>query len=239
MLEKGTRIGIIADLHNNFSRTKQALKFMGNLDILLCAGDFLNGFRQIENFKETYSQFAKIFSTYQNFFLVPGNHEIKDEKGGLGELEKCSIHKKVVDINGLTILGYGGGIKFPATGPSKEFYSTEKIYRTNVDELDFLLEKHYNETNERLDILLMHDITGLKGIINKHEPKIVITGHDHEQGREKISGTNTEWIKCGPVVPFDEKNIPLIGKSCYSFIEYDAESIRIGLSYFEKNKNLK
>ncbi len=121
----------------------------------------------------------------------------------------------------------------PSNGPDAHLYTRETKYQTNANELDKLLSDY----GQKVDILLLHDIAGLEEVVKRHEPKIVITGHNHEQGRETIFGT--EWVKCGPVVPFDERDIPSMGKSCYAFIEYDKDMMRIGLSYFEKNKKLK
>ena len=150
-------------------------------------------------------------------------------------MERFSIHKKSVEKNGQKIFGYGGGVNPPANGPDSRLYTPKTIYKTDANELDYLL----SEYGQKVDILLLHDIKGLEEVVKKHEPEIVITGHDHEQGRETIIGTDTEWIKCGPIVPFDERNVRLFGKSCYAFIESEGEAIRIGLSYFETNRRLR
>ncbi len=151
-------------------------------DIILCAGDFsLFG-------QEDDKILKKINSFRKKVFLVHGNHESLSRINTLCKKYKFIefIHKKIIDFNGFTFVGWGGG------GFSHNDYSFETLVRKNKSKLrnkKIVLLTHappYNTIVDYLDHAKIH--AGNKSFskfIKEYNVVLSVSGHLHETEKLK------------------------------------------------------
>ena len=175
-IEKEINILAIADIH--YLINEECFQKLENLkyDVCLLLGDI----------KLDYINIIKKYVT-GNIYGVLGNHD------GFGILEKANIeniHNKIIDVNGVKIIGFEGSSKYK-NGNHPLYTQKESMY----------IAKKMNEA----DILISHDSPyflyrrdvahcGLKGItkyIYKNRIGMNIHGHQHLNSSKKLKNGTT------------------------------------------------
>jgi hypothetical protein len=179
----------IADIHGDIGGVKAARKYAeqkGIKDILIL-GDFPKH-GVFDNIVMSMEQIKQIMELLKglNVHAIPGNCDPQNTPGLLEEYS-ANFHEKVIDIEGLTLVGFGGSNITPFGTPSE--YSENEIY----ERLKKLMPK-----KERV-ILAVHcppsdtecDKTGssthagssaIRRIIEEFSPDIALCSHIHEAG---------------------------------------------------------
>jgi Icc-related predicted phosphoesterase len=99
------KIYAFVDLHGDILALKHVISASKSADILVCAGD-------LSNFEQNLGRLIEQLSSLKKkCIIIPGNHESPDELK-----EVCSryddivyLHKGVLQLEGVTFIGYGGG----------------------------------------------------------------------------------------------------------------------------------
>jgi len=242
------RIVFIADTHNeHYSLMKRAVALAcedGPIDYLFHLGDFLHNFKGRPGVRDEpyvpYATAARRLDEIADEFglkgykVIPGNHEVKHPEKGLCELEKSSIHGKVINLEGYNFLGYGGGFNF-AQAQGWDFFNDAR-YRCDSEELGVLLEEN------DVDVLLLHQLEtksrdkSLRGVIEDSNVSMVISGHTHSHGYDFYG--NPMYASCGPIWPLDERSHQFknMGKSSYAVLEIDGKVARMRFYFFNKDR---
>ncbi len=168
------RIVVLGDVHNRDVDVPEG-------DVIVVAGDFTNV--GPVSFVERFLKRLK-----GRVLAIPGNMDTKDVLDFL-EKEGVSIHRKTVEINGLTFFGFGGSSTTPFNTPLE--FDDEEIERLI--------------SGFKADVAVFHDtpygffdwINGrsvgsmaIRRWIESVKPKIVFCAHIHEhKGVAKLNDT--------------------------------------------------
>lgn len=196
------RLLIVSDVHGRVEMLERVITREEH-DLLLIAGDMASysGMRDWRDVADV------IERTGTKAIAVPGNVDEPESIGSHLGGRFVVLHAGVVEVEGITVAGIGGGTGFPSLGHS--YYTDEHIGR----ELGKLEERL---GNRRLHILLTHtppygtkvDVlysgehagsVNLRNFIEARRPIINPCGHVHEaRGTDRIGATVV--INPGPLM---------------------------------------
>jgi uncharacterized protein len=184
------------DLHQDLQdleRVKKKIKKV-EIDCIICLGDFTIFSNYTKEVLELINDLGK------RTLLIHGNHE--DEK----EIEKlCKkfpniefAHKKIITIEGVTFLCYGGG-GFAEREP--EFRKFVKEHNAEIKEKNKLvLVTHAPPLNSALDEVGPDWHVGVRDyadFIEKYSPIVALSGHIHETFKRKQVKNKTLLVNPG------------------------------------------
>lgn len=179
------RILAFTDLHGNKKMLEDLEKTVRteNPDIIICAGDFTNFERKMEEILFDINMLGK------PVLLIHGNHEDSENVQDIVQLFDYIkfIHKKPFKIGKYEILGFGGG-GFSQTDKEFEKYSKKIGTKKNL-----ILVTHAPPYGTKLDFL--HNAhrgnRSFSNFIRKTQPLLAISGHLHETSgvQDKIGKT--------------------------------------------------
>ena len=193
---------VISDLHGNMDMLDKMEGIFKEADAVLFAGDFA----RFGDSSTGLPTLEKLCTMHDSIYAVIGNC---DDPDFLKELEKrdISVEKTLTSLDGLSLIGSGGGSKFTGTTPFE---------RTDEELLsDFAMVTQQGEGEWNNLIVIMHNppkdtdcdrvesgahvgSAGLRKFIEDYKPLAVVTGHIHESaGSSKIGGTTV--INPGPL----------------------------------------
>jgi uncharacterized protein len=188
------KILAFVDTHGSvaaFKRIKE-LTEKAKPEIMVCAGDVSIFGQNLDMIMQRYSS-LKI-----PLLVIHGNHESEDEMKA-----SCSlfnnvhfIHKKTVEQDGFTFVGYGGG----------GFAQKDPRFNTFSDNIKHKLDKpiilviHGPPFDTNLDNLSgsHHGSKSYRQFIDIHKPALVICGHLHENSGKIDRLGKTVLVNPGP-----------------------------------------
>ncbi len=147
----------------------------GDIDFVLCTGDFSTFGRGAVTVLEAFQRLGK------KFYVIPGNHE---EGSGWDEFLKkfpgcVNLHLQAIAIGTYLFLGYGGG---GFTPEDPRFRKIARQWYGNFQGKKIIFVTHGPPLGTKLD-LLHDDHVGNKdyrAFILRMKPKLAISGHLHE-----------------------------------------------------------
>lgn len=196
------RLLIVADIHGRVEALERIITSEEH-DLLLIAGDMASysGMRDWRDVAEV------IEKTGTRAVAVPGNVDGIDSVGTHLNGRFVVIHADIVEIDGITIAGIGGGTGFPSLGYS---HFTDEHIGEALRELEkklgdktvHILLTHTPPYGTKVDVLYSGEHAGsvnLRNFIEAKQPIINACGHVHEaRGTDKIG--NTTIINPGPLM---------------------------------------
>ncbi len=170
------KILAFTDPHTDGSCLEAVKEKAKQADLLICCGDFTvfrNGMAEVLDF---FNQIGK------KMLIVHGNHE--DEHHVAEECKKRKnlvfIHKKVLTLQNLTFIGWGGG-GFAQT--DHQFESWIKTKEAEFKGKNAILVVHQPPAHTKIDFLEWAGHVGSKSFrqfMDKYQPRLVLCGHLHE-----------------------------------------------------------
>lgn len=181
------RILAFTDTHGSSAIHRALKKKAKNVDIIICAGD-------ISIFEDNIEAIMSMLDSIgKPIYIIHGNHE---EAPVLRFLSKDSknitfIHKKVVQLPGLQIVGYGGG---GFTRADTEFTKFAKSMKSKLRKTKPAIMVTHQPPFDTVCDTIMEDRTGNRSfnpLLKKGMFRYWICGHIHENSgkREDIKGT--------------------------------------------------
>ncbi|MCX8185275.1 MAG: metallophosphoesterase [Sulfolobales archaeon] len=193
---------LLSDVHGRVSVLKNIVR-SASYDIALVAGD-------ISNYSGgAYREVLEILSlNIPRSIVVPGNvdpHEIAEL-----DIENISvIHKQIVEVSGLYVVGIGGGIGFSFWGIP---YLTDIQIELFIKDIEktlasrsitpHVLLTHTPPKASGLDRVYSGEYVGSKKIrefVENHKPVLHVCGHIHE-GRGVVRIERTVAVNPGPAM---------------------------------------
>jgi len=167
-------------------------------DLLICAGDFTN-------FGKKINQQLNKFNFNIDLLFIPGNHE-EGIKINNSNKKFSNIHKSTKEINGVLFVGCGGGIYGDIELNLKECKDSLekeiKLFRSKHKEGKIIFVTHRPPKNTKLDYMKkISKHVGAKNIaefIRKNLIDISISGHIHETFGKIDKLNKTKLYNPGP-----------------------------------------
>ena len=167
-------------------------------DILVCAGDFTNFGKKINQ------QLSK-FDFNIDLIFIPGNHE-EGKKINNPNKKFSNIHKTTKEFNGVLFVGCGGGIygdiELNLEECKNKLEKEIKLFRSKSDNGKVIFVTHRPPKNTKLDYMKkISKHVGAKNIsefIKKNSIDISISGHIHETARKIDKLNKTKLYNPGP-----------------------------------------
>lgn len=187
------RILVFTDHHGSPEDLRKIAEKAKDVDYIICPGDFTIFENEIEYIMEQMNKLPK------KVFLLHGNHEEKETVEFLSKHFKNLefIHKKVVKIKDVAIIGYGGG-GFTIHDP--EFEHWIKSTKEHTKGKKVILITHGPPYGTKLDFLSMGYVgnKSYRKYIKKEQPLYALSGHLHETFGKKDRIGKTIVINVGP-----------------------------------------
>jgi len=193
---------IVSDIHGRIEILEKVITREEH-DLLLIAGDMASysGMRDWRDVAEI------IERTGTKAVAVPGNVDDPDSIGSHLSGRFVVLHADVIEVEGLTIAGIGGGTGFPSLGHS--YYTDEhigqelkKLEEKLGNKKPHILLTHTPPYGTKVDVLYSGEHAGsvnLRNFIEARQPILNPCGHVHEaRGTDKIG--NTIIINPGPLM---------------------------------------
>lgn len=130
-------------------------------------------------------------------FLVHGNHDDEREMGKMCKNNLKFVHDKVIDWEGCTVVGWGGG---GFSFVDKEFERFASKHKKELEGKKIILITHAPPHRTKLDKLGTY-YAGNKSFsdfIKKFDVVLAVSGHLHENAGKKDKLGNTLIINAGP-----------------------------------------
>ena len=183
------RILAASDVHGNRYAVQLLRKKAVKADVIAIAGD-------LTVFEEDIEELVKLLSsTGRPLVVVPGNHELSDTFDFLADIYNVlNVNGRVVDINGVFFGGVGGQfgmltINDTVVSQTVKNISSVDVFLTHIPpyctKLDFLFGEHVGSK-------------AIREFIERKKPKLVITGHLHENAKVVDKINNTVVVNPGP-----------------------------------------
>ena len=203
MKQTDMRIIAFGDIHMDASQAAD-IPDIGNADLVIITGDITNfGFRA-----EAEMIVSSLTAINSNILALAGNLDQPDVADYLDE-KGLSLHGRGRLINGLGIVGLGGSNYTPFKTPYEfsehelgEILAAGRAQVTGAEE--FILVSHtppFQTSTDRLDNGSHVGSTAVREFIEKHQPRLCLTGHIHEsRGQDTIGSTlilNPGMLKTG------------------------------------------
>lgn len=179
----------ITDLHGEIARFENALEAAGSIDAALVLGD-------TGHTKATLRTFYRRFSELDvPVFLIHGNHENEEDAETLArEYGLEWVHRTISEIDGITILGYGGD------GFSTSRADLDTWTKTLPDRLVHrsIVMTHAPPKDTPLDELDEEHVGdgSVRALIEHVRPLVALSGHLHENFN--VGGTLGDTIIVNP-----------------------------------------
>lgn len=186
------KILAFSDIHGNLSYLRILEKKAANCDFLLCAGDISNFGIGLKKVLTALDKLGK------KVFVIHGNHESIEEIEALHLRNIMTIHKKIINYNGLYLIGYGN-LGFSERSADVEVFL--KKIKTKVKNQKIIFMSHAPPRKTKVDYLewLGHvGCNSLRKIMLSIKPVYYICGHLHENFGKTDKIKNTTIINPGP-----------------------------------------
>lgn len=140
---------------------------------------------------ENYSRFKEVMDSIKKpYVVIPGNWDSPIQYSKV--LEENSIHGKLADLEGLTLAGYGGADALPNMVPlTRHMPYDEGTYEKFLKEtqpdiiVSHMPPKGYLDGKNKIGSQALYSY--IKN--NEKKPKLVLCGHNHHYGVDKIGET--------------------------------------------------
>lgn len=182
------------DIHasmSSFKKIEEKLKKQ-KVDLIICTGDFTI-FEQ--NIKEILEKISRLG---ENILILHGNHETEEvlEKMCTYLKNVIFMHNKILEIDGFTFMGHGGG------GFSDVYEDFEKFVKKNKDKLknNIIFLTHAPPHNTKLDTIFKdhNGSVSYANFIKNNDVILAISGHFHETFHKHDKLNKTILINPGP-----------------------------------------
>ena len=164
------------DIHasmSSFRKIEEKLKKQ-NADLVVCTGDFTIFEQNIKDILE------KISKLGEKILILHGNHETEEilEKMCTYFKNITFMHNKILEINGFTFIGHGGG---GFSDVYEDFDNFVKKNKQNIKE-NIVLLTHAPPYNTKLDMILKdhNGSVSYANFIKNNDVILSISGHFHE-----------------------------------------------------------
>ncbi|MBN1645737.1 metallophosphoesterase family protein [Candidatus Woesearchaeota archaeon] len=161
-------------------------------DIILCGGDFTI-------FEHEWQDHARLINSLGKLvLLIHGNHESETlcQKMANDFQNIHFLHNRVFKIKNLMFFGWGGG------GFSDYYPDFEKAVREKQKHFDkeFVLLTHAPPYNTNIDLVGRQHVgsKSFSKFIAKHQPRLALSGHLHENFKKVDKIGNTIIMNPGP-----------------------------------------
>ncbi|NQV08846.1 metallophosphoesterase [Candidatus Woesearchaeota archaeon] len=188
------KILAFTDTHGSKRALTKVKEKAKKADIVICAGDITIFSQDLDKILKELNKLKK------PVLIIPGNHELQEEiKHAASKLDNIyPIHNSKFKFNDVLFIGYeGDGFSLKDSGFRKASKKFEKWVKKHEK---VILVTHAPPYGTKLD-QLMDDYCGNKDIrkfIEKHDIKIAISGHIHENEGKRDKIKNTVVINPGP-----------------------------------------
>lgn len=216
----------VSDIHGDISAIERLAPVLSQADLVLVSGDITNfGGRQ-----EAAVVMNRLSKHSHRLLAVPGNCD-RPEVGAYLSEQGLNIDARIVEIEGLSIIGLGGSLPCPGRTlleySEEEFGSAlESAYAQMNPQKPFVLVCHQPPYGTKVDRVLGGLYVGSRAIrkfIEERRPLACFCGHIHESSGEDRIG-ETKVINPGP-----------LGRGRYVRADWDGEGISVPLESFIKN----
>lgn len=185
------------DIHGDSLKAKELAEQAEreNVDLVIICGDISNSETQLENI-------IGIFKDKNlKVLLIPGNHESMASADFLAELYNFkNLHGYTYKINNIGFFGCGSANIGLFQLPENEIQNIlEKGANYTKDCKKRIMVTHVHPADSKMEKFsdFIQGSTGVKNIINKHQPDILLCSHVHEaEGIEELIG-KTRVINVG------------------------------------------
>lgn len=188
------KILAFVDTHGSRKALNMLVKKSKKADILVCAGDITIFSQDLEEILAELNKIGK------PVLIIPGNHELEEDLMEAASKYKniYFLHKTKFEIDDYLFLGYeGSGFALNDLGFRKIAKKFKKFMKKGKK---VILVTHAPPYGTKLDAL-MGPYCGNKTIrsfIEKHDIKLTISGHIHENAGKQDKIKNTIVINPGP-----------------------------------------
>src|SRR3990167_399712 len=160
-------------------------------DILICAGDISFFARNLN------SSMTVLKKLNKPTLIIPGNHETAPDIFSFKSENLIPLHKQIYIKDDYCFYGYGGG-GFSQT--ANDLFNNFKKFENKFENKKLIIVTHFPPYKTDLDIINKIHVGNktLRDIILKYSPKIVISGHLHENERKSSYINKTLCINPGP-----------------------------------------
>ncbi len=182
------------DIHasiSSFKKIEEKLKKQ-NVDLIICTGDFTIFEQNIKDILE------KISKLGNKILILHGNHETEEVLEKMCTYFKNIIfmHNKILEIDGFTFMGHGGG------GFSDIYEDFEKFVKKNKYKLknNIIFLTHAPPYNTKLDTIFKdhNGSVSYANFIKNNDVILAISGHFHETFHKLDKLNKTIIINPGP-----------------------------------------
>lgn len=181
------------DLHGSIKSLRDIKKKAKQADIIVCAGDLSIFGSELDVLMGELDKMGK------KVLMLHGNHEFSEEVEVLCKVFKnCEFfHGKVVECEGISFVGWGGG-GFSLIDKGFEKF-TRKI-KKKIDGKKIVLVTHAPPYGTKADYIYKehHGNKSIRKFIDTMQPKLAICGHLHETAGKKDKVKKSVVINPGP-----------------------------------------
>ncbi len=182
---------VFTDLHGSDSAYKELKKKAQEVDFIICCGDMTIFENDIEKIMKKIAQLGK------DVFVIHGNHEDEETVAYLCEQypNLHFLHLSVLHVEGVTLVGYGGG-GFSYTDPMCEQFLKEAKEHLSKDKN--VLVTHQPPYGTDIDVVYGEHAgsKSIKKYIKQYD--YVFSGHIHETAGITQKIGKTVLRNCGP-----------------------------------------
>ena len=186
------RIISISDIHGCYGLFKSCGDVISNADAVLISGDLTNfgGKEEAETVIKSIREFN------DNIYAVTGNCDTRETEEYL-EQENINLNKRIIDINGVKILGFNGSLTTPCGTPNEftaDYYEELiQFYNKNYPESGPVIFVSHQPPFETLCDSVNDRHVGCKALtafIEEKQPLACFCGHIHDaDGIDQIGNT--------------------------------------------------
>ncbi len=194
------RILNFVDMHGSVKALNKIKEMAENADLVICAGDFSMWGRAQEAILRQFNSLKK------PFIIITGNHESDAEiKGFCKEFKNLNYaHKRLLNVGGFLIVGYGGG---GFSERDKDFEEFMEEIKDELEDKKIIFVTHAPPYGTVLDGLPKGHggCKSFKEFVDKYKPLLYVCGHLHENwGKKQLYKNQTLIINPGPFGKFIE-----------------------------------
>lgn len=183
------RILAITDLHGDTSTLDRALEAAGDVDSVIVLGDSGYSRSMLEGL------YARLSRVEAPVYVIHGNHEDEDDAEELAREHGLEwIHRRVAELDGIALVGYGGG------GFSIRRADLDAFTDSLPDDLAHrsIVATHAPPADTVLDELDGEHVgdRSVRALIERAKPVVALSGHLHENFN--VGGTLGDTVLLNP-----------------------------------------